>query len=209
MTEPTDINVVTYLDAINRCITSTGADPVTVADPTLDSDVALAAGFLNVWNMTVQSMGWAWNTEEKFSLALNADDTISVPANTLSISSAYWADTGATALVTQRGLRLYDQIDHTYTFDAAVQVDMLVRLDWDDLPQPVRNLIATQAMYEFQAKKQGSGLIAQQDSGVLKQLWAVVEQCEDSARPSNQVGGNLSVLRQLYGSGLRRNRGAF
>lgn len=206
---PIDANGLSFLQAVNRLIASTGAEPVTQADPALDSDVALAIGFLNVWNLNIQSRGWAWNTEEKLPLSLNTDGTISIPANVLSVVAAYWADLGAPALVAQRGAKLYDLINHTFIFTAPIQVDIIARQDWDDLPAPAQNLIAGQAMYEFQSKKQGSGLVSQIDQFTLRMLWGTMENLEDNARRASQIGGNLSVMRVLYGSGIRRSRGVF
>lgn len=206
---PIDTSVVSFLDAINRLITSVGSDPVTTTDPSVDSDIAIAINFLTQKNIEIQSYGWAWNSDEKRLLPLNVDGTISVPGNTLNINAAYWADTGKPMLVSQNGGLLYDLVNETTVFSAPVQVDIIYRFDWDSLPQPFKNLITAEACFGFQATKQGAGIVAQVGQRDIQRAWATCEHAEAQVRPANQIGGNLSVMRGLYGSGVRRNRGVF
>jgi hypothetical protein len=49
----------------------------------------------------------------------------------------------------QRGLKLYDPINHTLVFTEPVNVDLVVGLGWDDLPQTVRSYITACAGLEF------------------------------------------------------------
>ncbi len=204
-----DTTVYSFLDAVNLLITSIGSDPVTSDDPSLDSDVAIAVGFLVNTNNDIQSRGWGWNTLEKVTLAQATDGTIPVPSDALEVVYAYWSDTGAPMQFIQRNGKLYDRVNNTFVFTSQVQADLIIRLDWNDLPQQAKRLIAIVACQQFQAVKQGSGMVAQVEDRDIQRAWAALENLEDRIRRSNQITGNLSTMRVLYGSGVRRNRGVF
>lgn len=210
--------VTDALSCVNLCLASVGAEPVTSLE--LDgendpgSDVTIAFQWLDKFDLDVQSRGWSWNSDEKLTVtptivAPATTGTIALPALTLQVNAAYWADTGAPALVAQRGQQLYDQIGHTFQFSCPLQIDLVYRLDFLSLPQPARALIASLAVHSFQASKQGAQIVMRVTEEDMQRAWAALEQFEDRARPANQVAGNISVMRNLYGSGVRRNRGAF
>ena len=59
--------------------------------------------------------------------------------------------------VVQRGNRLYDKKDHTYEFSDTVKATVVYGLEWDELPQPVRQYITARAGRVFCDRMVGSG----------------------------------------------------
>lgn len=227
---PTTFATLSWLDAVNLLLASISADEVTTADPSLDSDVALAIKWLNAKDLDVQARGWAWNSSMNLLLTPSPQDgSLVLPDTTLGVNAAYWANLfpnsqllnsginsppitppcGGPALVAQRGLKLYDQVNNTFVFTQGIYVDIVERLQWDDLPSPAKDLVTMLASMKFQATKQGANIVFQADMQDIKRCEALLETGEDRARPANSIGGNLSSMRSIYGSGVRRNRGVF
>lgn len=202
---------LTQLQAVNVLIASLGESPIESITPPPSSDAEEALGRLNEADLEVQSEGWHWNREKDFQLSLNGDGTVSLPAQTLRMAAAYASAQNSQPLeITARGLTLYDLGNHTNVFTAAPYVDLIIRLDWDSLPQAARSLITLTAARRFHAGKQGSQVVLEVNAEDLARARAVLEQYEDEDAGANSVNGNLGVVTALYGiGGLRRNRGGY
>jgi hypothetical protein len=197
----------TLLDAVNACLFSIGEAPVSDILANEAVDVNTAIGIINAIDLSVQSVGWSWNRETSLLLNPDASKFIQLPGLTLRVSNAYWASTGSIARVVQRGTRLYNTEDHTFEFTDGIEVDMLTRMDFDQLPEPARRYITALSVDRFQATQQNnSGVkrVTEQDIVLAK---AALEQHEDEVARTNGVNCNKSVLSALYGQGgLRRLR---
>jgi hypothetical protein len=60
----------------------------------------------------------------------------------------------------QRGRRLYDRDNHTYTFTKSVTVEMVMLLDFEEIPESARNYITLRAARRFQQNTVGSTELA-------------------------------------------------
>lgn len=201
--------LLTQLQAVNVLIASLGESPIAsiTPPPTSDADEALAR--LNEVDLEVQSEGWHWNREKDFQLSLNGDGTITVPAQTLSMALAYGsAHNQAPMEITVRGQTLYDIKNHTNVFTTAPYVDLVIRLDWDSLPQATRAYIVHEAARRFHAGKVGSQVVLEVNAQDLARARLTMEQREDEQAGQNTIDGNAGVVTALYGiGGMRRNRG--
>lgn len=138
---------MTELEAVNMCLAAIGESPVNTLISTGLADVASARAKLTEFSRTIQSTGWAFNTELNYPLMRGSDGTITAPLNTLSIST----DANVTdALISQRGQNIYDKKNHTYIFTNDLKVNIILFLDWDELPQTARQYIAISAARSFQ-----------------------------------------------------------
>jgi hypothetical protein len=144
---------MTELEAVNMCLAAIGESPVNTLSTTGLADVASARAKLTEFSRTVQSTGWAFNTEENFPLSRATDGTITAPANALSVST----DQTVTAKrIAQRGQRIYDKAKHSYLFTEDLTVNIIFFLDWDELPQTARQYIAICAARSFQGNNLSS-----------------------------------------------------
>jgi hypothetical protein len=145
--------LMTELEAVNMCLAAIGESPVNTLSNTGLADVASARAKLLEFSRTVQSTGWAFNTEDQFPLSRATDGTITAPLNALKVSIDRAI---ASAQVALRGLKLYDKANHTYTFTQDLKATVVFFLDWDELPQTARQYIAICASRSFQGNNLSS-----------------------------------------------------
>jgi len=138
---------MTELEAVNMCLAAIGESPVNNIQNTGLVDVAQARAKVTEFSRTVQSTGWAFNTERRFPLTRADDGTISLPLNALKVSVER---AESDAEVAQRGSRLYDKRNHTYIFDRDLTATVVLFLNWEELPQAARQYIAVCAARSFQ-----------------------------------------------------------
>jgi len=98
-------------------------------------------------------IGWTFNTEDEYPFSLNASNQIDVPGNVLHISIP---ETFTSDEIVQRGLRLYNKTDHTYTFTEAVEATVKWYFEFADLPEAAKNYITIKAGRAFQIGIVGS-----------------------------------------------------
>lgn len=200
--------LLTELDAVNLVLEAKGVQPATTIDQT-DPDVALALQALNQADLEVQTIGWSFNSDD--SMTLTQDPTtgfILLPDQTLSVANTYWPqgilNSGPPRRVVERQAKLYDRTNQTFVFTEAVQVDITIRLAYEDMPQAARNYVAILAAHRSQMKGQGSTSVAQITADQVKDSRTALEWAEDAASPQNQITGNSTVLGTLFASGVRR-----
>jgi hypothetical protein len=145
--------LMTELEAVNMCLAAIGESPVNTLSNTGLADVASARAKLLEFSRTVQSTGWAFNTEEQFPLSRAADGTITAPLSALKVSIDR---TVSSAQVALRGSKLYDKANHTYLFTSDLKATVVLFLDWDELPQTARQYIAVCAARSFQGNNLSS-----------------------------------------------------
>lgn len=147
-------NPITELDAVNIILRNDGEAPVATLEEAGFDEAADAQAALEEVSRTVQDGGWAFNTDfdRKLSPDLNGD--IVLPADTLWVKPTY-VDEAMT--VVERGRKLYDLVDNTYTFTKAVHLDVCQMLDFADLPSAARYYITIRAARVYQARSTGSG----------------------------------------------------
>lgn len=200
--------LTTPLGAVNKMLSSLGEAPIATINPPPTSDAEEALGRLNEADLDVQSEGWAWNREHDFPLSLAGDGTIPLPAMTLRMTPS--ASTVGTWDVIDRGGKLYDRKNHTFTFTGQTppKVDLIVRLDWDSLPQAARAYLVYLATQRFHAGKQGAAVVLNVNSADVLRARTTLLQYDDEVAQENAINGNAGAVTALYGvGGMRRNRG--
>lgn len=170
------------LEAINLCLSTIGESPVSSLVSTGDLHVAMASQFIYDTSREVQTVGYHFNYEEEYPLAINIAGEITLPSNTLSVDVNPLDNQYD---VVQRGNRLYDRKKHSYLFTQAIRVDITFFLPWTDLPQPARQLIAIQAARRFQRRVQGDDSLEKYTAVEEASAKAQLEDYEASARDYN------------------------
>jgi hypothetical protein len=198
-------SLTSLVTAVNVLLSSIGESPVGSVDVTEAVDVAKAVASISEISNAVQSEGWHWNREYSMALSPDTDGIIALPAGCLSIMVAYYTPSGAAQYkVTERARKLYDPVAHTYVFTAPVTVDMIVLLEWEEMPEYARRFITIRAAQLFQGRVQVDRVVASVQQPELDLARSILEQREDDAQPANQVNGNVQVTTRLHGRGLRR-----
>ena len=147
---------MTELEAVNLMLSVVGEAPVSDLEDATIAEVALAVRILEETSYEVQAKGWDFNTEYNYPLSPDVDGYINVPSDTarIDVDPIY----GETSLdVVQRGERLYDRTNRTYIFTISeIRCEMVLLLDFDDLPEAARRYITVRAARKFQDRILGS-----------------------------------------------------
>jgi hypothetical protein len=95
--------------------------------------------------------------------------------------------------ITIRGNKVYNRKDHTFTFSKAISVDMVVLLEWDDLPEPARQYIVSRASREFQRRVVGSGQLDQFNADDELRLLIALQDFDGATADYNMLDGGFSA----------------
>jgi hypothetical protein len=146
--------LTTELEAINVLLQVADEAPVQALTVTGLLPLTLARSVLDETSRVIQSLGWKFNTEYDYPLTRKVDTTISLPGNLLKVdvNDEYLGSCDPV----QRGVRLYDAKNHTYTYTLDLKATVTFLLPWDELPQPARHYIMVKAARAFQARQVGS-----------------------------------------------------
>lgn len=186
----TTLSLTTQLDAVNTLLDCIGESPISSLEVSGLVDVAKAKALLADTSLAVQSSGWDFNTENSYPLPRNLAGEVPLPPNTLKVNTTeQFYDIN----VVQRGTKLYDKKNHSYTFDRDLIVDIVFFLDWDDLPQAARRYIVIRAARVFQGRELGSD--AQFRFSESEEMQALVDfkDAEGSSSTYNMFSGSYSV----------------
>ena len=143
------------LDAVNTMLSSIGEAPVSSLSSGL-IEAEIAESILNTIDREVQSMGWHFNTELNKSFAQDTLGQILLPADILRADATLKAN--APNLV-QRGLKMYDRVNHTFVIGASAALDIVVQLLFDDLPEVAKRYIVLRSTRVFQDRVVGSNTL--------------------------------------------------
>ena len=151
------LTATTKLEAVNIMLSTIGENPVNSLTCGL-VDAELAETILGSVSKAVQSEGWNFNTEKKVSFSADTSGNILLPANILRADATVEAD--ALDLV-QRGLKMYDKKNHTFVINQAVNLDIIIELDFEILPEVARRYITLKSARIFQDRVVGSETLHQ------------------------------------------------
>jgi Tail tubular protein len=144
----------TELDAVNQMLGTIGEAPVNTLVGVTSLDTSIAINTLAEVSRDVQSKGHHFNTDKALKLQPGAfTGEIEVPINCVDIDTT---GPDADVDVILRGRRLYDRVNHTFKFTQPLTVDMVVLLQFNDLPETARRYIAVRACRLFQKRQVGS-----------------------------------------------------
>jgi len=133
---------LTKLQAVNSILDGIGSSPVNALDPMPTIDGLRSLNVLDEVLLEVQTDSWKFNTQVKYALVRNADNEIVIPDNVLAVD----VDDVPGLDVVPRGGRLFNLTTGTYKFTADLSADVVLALDWEELPQHVRNYIRVRAL---------------------------------------------------------------
>jgi len=143
------------LDAVNTMLSAIGEAPVSSLSSGL-IEAEIAETVLDTVDREVQSMGWNFNTELKKNFAQDSLGQILLPNDILRADATYQVNSKD---LVQRGLKMYDKKNHTFVIGAATELDVVVQLVFDDLPEVAKRYIVLRATRIFQDRVVGSGTL--------------------------------------------------
>lgn len=182
----------TELEAVNLMLSVIGEAPVNSVDTSGLADAVTAYNILNFCSREVQLVGWHWNTEPNFPIPPDQNGYLSLPANTLRVDTD-GASQGSDLI--QRGTRLYDRVNHSYVFDKAVTVEIVLLLPFDELPEAARSYITIRAARQFQERVVGSEVLSAYTQRDEMQAMARLKDAEAETADFNILTNNEALRR--------------
>lgn len=177
----------TFLEAVNRVLQMLGEAPVN----SLDGQFGLAKqaeDMLNDTSRRVQSEGWSFNTDFQRTLQRDNSNQILV-GSTVSkvvVDPYNYPDLD----VVQRGDKLYDRRNNTYTFTQDLKADVTYLLEWTELPEYAREYITIKAGRHLQEAIIGSKDLTQINLNAEAEARAAFMEQELTAADHNMLRGN-------------------
>lgn len=193
MAEPA-LSVTTELDAVNTMLQGISADPVSSLTVSVDSDVTIARGILKETLREVQSQGWDFNTDKRYSLARTVDNEYVIPSN---VASCDVSDDFPYIRATQRNGKMWDQIKHTFTWDVDLTFNIVWFFEFAELPQTARHYITMKSARKFQARVLGSTTLGQFTEKDELDAQAIFKDAEGMDAEHNILTGNNDVYRVI------------
>ena len=141
------VAATTELESINIMLAAIGEAPINSLTGTLPVDARLAQSTLTEVNKEVQSEGWAFNTEIDVTLTRDGSNHVALSADTLRIDPNIHQHPTVDAI--QRGLKLYDRINHTFEFEDDLICTAVYFREFEEIPEPARNYITIKAARIF------------------------------------------------------------
>tara|TARA_R110002167_G_C12539821_1_gene639884 strand:+ start:259 stop:849 length:591 start_codon:yes stop_codon:yes gene_type:complete len=151
--------LTTKLEAVNTMLGNIGESPVTqiTVTSTLPISAVTAITVLDEVSREVQSEGWHFNTVLKQTLSPNGSNEIVLATDILHVDTL-----DNSKDIVQRGSKLFNRADNTFTFTADIDVRSMSLLDFTDLPEQARRYITLKGSRVFQARTVGSQELEQQ-----------------------------------------------
>jgi len=146
----------TKLEAVNTLLGAIGEAPVNSVNSGL-VDAETAEKIIDEVSRETQSQGWSFNTDFEREFTPDSTNQFPLPTNILRIEMST-SRTG-TFDVVARGARIYDRVNNTFFFDPAVtaiKMNVVVYLDFEDLPEAARRYITIRSARIFQDRVVGS-----------------------------------------------------
>lgn len=186
---------LTRLEAVNIIIGTIGLSPVsTLVSP--GRDVAIAESILDECTRNTLAEGWDWNTEDDYPLSPNESNEILWPTNAATLRKSRDEVTDDARYVRRNG-KVYDKVERSFTFTEALELYLVLYLEWDDIPHAARNYITICAARKYSNRFVGSREI----DGFTRndELYARSLLMDEEARTAEySIWDNYSTARPLY-----------
>lgn len=151
------------LNAVNTMLSVIGEPPINSLTGTQNADAAIAQNILDEVAREVQGEGWHFNTLHNQTLSPDSNNEIILAAEVLRIDNDTTMPrngTGTTASETreviQRGVKLFDKTNNTFTFTTSVRCTIVYIFPFEELPEAARRYITVRAGRIFQDRMVGS-----------------------------------------------------
>lgn len=162
------------LDAVNDMMTAIGEAPVNTLENSENVDVINAIRVLDKVNRQIQGKGWSFNTIEETTLLPDLyTHKIRWQEDIL-----YIVGTDGTKYI-HKGDYVYDFDNQTDTFeDTGIDVELIRLVDFEYMPDPVRDYIVAKATSIFQRQTLNDGDLAQGLQEQEQEAWAALQEYE-------------------------------
>ena len=146
----TQITPTTELQAVNIMLSTIGEAPVNTIEGTTNVDVSVAKSILDETSLALQSEGWNFNTQPKYTVTMDDDSKVPLPSNTLQADAG--VDYRYRNLIIRNGY-LFDVDNNTDTFTGDLpQLDLVLAQQFEQIPEYARRYITMKAARRFASR---------------------------------------------------------
>lgn len=198
----TQITPTTELQSVNIMLSSIGEAPVNSITGTTTVDVSTAINILNETSMSIQSIGWNFNTHTNYkSLSLDIDGKVPLPSNCVKADASH---SQRHLNFTIRNGFLYDMGNHTDVFTTApASVDLVLVQQYEHLPEYARQYVTMKASRRFASRfigdKEITQLIGQDENEALMAF----HQADSQESDINVLSGDANTFSIINRTGRR------
>jgi hypothetical protein len=182
---------MTELEAVNILLSVIGEAPIDQLSTTSANEItesAVARRTLNEVSRDVQAEGFSWNTDNDVRLVRDANNQFTLPSNQLraTLDPARYP----TYQFVVRGNRVYDRLRQSYEITSELVVSQMVMLlDWDELPHQAQQYIAIRAARIFAGRYVNSNAIYAYTTQDEEYARAMLMRAEESGSRHNWLSG--------------------
>ena len=163
-----DIVETARLSAINYILGSIGEAPVNSLDDTTNIDAVNAQRILDEVDKEVQQQGWTFNSYDAFKFLPDSfSKKIKWNNNILSMRTPTYI---------KRGKYFYDKERQSDSFDSPIEVKVIMKEEFGDLPDVFQRYITAKAAREFQIAYLGVPELVQMALQKEQEAWQAIVQ---------------------------------
>ena len=189
----TQITPTTELQTVNQMLSVIGEAPVNTITGTVTTDVSVAKNILDETSMSIQSMGWNFNTHYAYVLTRNTDNKVPLPSNCVQADAS--AQYRFRNLVIRNGF-LYDMDNHTDVFGTNTTlptVDLVLVQQFEQLPEYARQYIAAKSARRFASRYIGDKGITELAGNDEQEALAAFRQADSRSADANILEGDVNT----------------
>jgi len=193
------------LDAVNSILLSIGEAPVNTLGSGLQ-EAEIAEVTLNNINREVQTLGWHFNTEIRYTLDKTESGIINLPANCLKVDvTAVLRDYNTD--VVERSRKLYDRVKNSFVFTTDIETDLVILLGFEEIPEVARryitlraarkyqeNILGSTTLSKLQADEEGMALIALKEAEAEVGDYTIFDQYDTFRHIDRKINTSISTL---------------
>lgn len=145
----------TTLESVNVLLATIGESPVNSITGSLPLDASLAKSTLTEVTREVQAGGWHFNSRYNYDLSLDTNSFIPLAENIMRVDLDNSKYSTSTYDVIKQGAFLYNKVKNTFIFTESLEANVVLYLDFTDLPENARRYITIRASRIFQDRTIG------------------------------------------------------
>ena len=189
----TQITPTTELQTVNQMLSVIGEAPVNAITGTVTTDVSVAKNILDETSMSIQSMGWNFNSHYAYVLTRNTDNKVPLPSNCVQADAS--AQYRFRNLVIRNGF-LYDMDNHTDVFGTNTTlptVDLVLVQQFEQLPEYARQYIAAKSARRFASRYIGDKGLTELAGNDEQEALAAFRQADSRSADANILEGDVNT----------------
>lgn len=169
------MQATTKLEAVNSILMAAGEAPVSTIAGNNGLHVQQAISVLDEVSRRVQADGWTFN---RLSQVFTLDQDNKLPVNTDIISLDVDLNQVGDLIYVIRNNFIWDMKNNTDVFTADLTLDVIVFLDWENLPMHARDYILAKSIRMYTDRTVGTSELAQFTRQDEQETWARFRRAE-------------------------------